>query len=143
MNLPKVIGFEIRMLSNMINRKLDEGAAEIGKEGLTGTQGWVIVYISANEDRQIFQRDIERDFNIRRASVTGVLKLMERDGLIIREPVAHDARLKRITLTKKARQLYERSVERYVEFEKLLRQGLTEEEVAAFFVISEKLKKNL
>lgn len=143
MEWPRAISFEIRMLSNMIKRRLDEGTAEEGDYGLTGMQGWVIGYIRTNDGREIFQRDLEKAFNIRRASVTSVLKLMERNELIVREPVAYDARLKKITLTPKARNLHEMYVQRFMDFEKLLRQGLTEEELVAFFEISEKLKKIL
>ncbi|WP_337101838.1 MarR family winged helix-turn-helix transcriptional regulator [Paenibacillus sp. YIM B09110] len=137
MKLPSAISFEIKILANMIKRKLDDG-----EKGLTGMQGWVIGYLRSNADRAVFQRDLERDFNIRRATVTGVLQLMERDGLIVREAVEHDARLKKITLTPKAITLHEQVIRRFNAFEIDLRSGLTEEEIATFFTISEKLKKN-
>jgi len=143
MKLPKAISFEIKVLANLIKRKMDDGTSEDGEDGLTGMQGWIIGYVKSNADRAVFQRDIEKDFNIRRASVTGVLQLMERNGLIIRVPVEHDARLKKITLTSKANMMYERSVQRWREFESSLRSGLSEEEISLFFEIAAKLKKNL
>src|SRR5690606_11030047 len=105
--------------------------------------GWVIGYVVKKQDEPVYQRDIEREFRIRRATVTGVLQLMERNGLIIREPVEHDARLKRITLTPKALELHECNVRRFKEFEVFLRRGLSEDELASFFAVVEKLKKNL
>jgi DNA-binding MarR family transcriptional regulator len=143
MKLPKAIGFEIKVLANLIKRNLDETASEDGEDGLTGMQGWIIGYVIANANREVFQRDLERDFNIRRATVTGVLQLMERNGLIVREPVEYDARLKKITLIPKAYVLHERNVQRFMDFESKLRRGLSEEEVASFYAIAEKLKKNL
>ncbi|MCI3922858.1 MarR family transcriptional regulator [Paenibacillus sp. TRM 82003] len=144
MKPPKAIGFEIKMLANLIKRNLDERfAAEGGEDPLTGMQGWVIGYIVSNANREVFQRDIEKDFNIRRATVTGVLQLMERNGLIVRESVEHDARLKKLTLTPKALELHERNVQRFMEFEAKLSRGLSEEEIESFYAITEKLKKNL
>lgn len=139
----RAISFEIRLLSNLIKRKMDDSTLDDGEEGVTGMQGWVIGYVKANAERAVYQRDIERDFNIRRATVTGVLQLMERNGLIVRKPVEHDARLKQILLTPKAYMMHERIVERFKEFEHKLHSGLSEEEIALFFAIAEKLKKNL
>lgn len=143
MKLPKAIAFEIKVLANLIKRNLDDGAMDDGEDGLTGMQGWIIGYVRAKEDRPVFQRDLEKDFNIRRATVTGVLQLMERNGLIVREAVEYDARLKRIMLTPRAITLHEQVVKRFKEFENNLRRGLNEEEIASFFAIAEKLKRNL
>jgi len=143
MHLPKAIGFEIKVLSNLIKRNLDEASSEDGQDALTGMQGWVIGYVLANANREVFQKDIEKDFNIRRATVTGVLQLMERNGLIIRESVAYDARLKKITLTSKALELHEQNVQRFLDFEAKLTRGLSKEEIDSFYAIAEKLKKNL
>ncbi len=144
MKPPRSIGFELKTLTNLMKRNLEECfSEEDGQDGTTGMQGYIIGYISGNEHREVFQRDLEKDFNIRRATVTGVLKLMERNGLIVREPVPYDARLKRIALTQKARDIHEKNVQRFIDFEKKLRQGLSDEEIETFYAFAEKLKKNL
>lgn len=141
--MSKTIGFEIKMLANMISRALNEASGGHEDEGLTGMQGWVIGYLIANQNREVFQRDLEKDFHIRPATVTGVLKLMERNDLIVRTQVEHDARLKKITLTSKARELHNRNVQRFMDFEARLRSGLTEEEINMFCLVIEKLKMNV
>lgn len=141
--MSKPIGFEIKMLANLINRNLNEASGGHEDQGLTGMQGWVISYLIANENREVFQRDIEKDFNIRRATVTGVLQLMERNALIVRVHVQHDARLKKITLTPKAYELHEQNVQRFMDFETRLSMGISEEEIATFHSIIEKLKLNI
>ncbi|PZD95033.1 MarR family transcriptional regulator [Paenibacillus sambharensis] len=140
---PKTIGFEVKVLATLMKRSFEHDTANTEVDGLTGMQGWIIGYLHMNEGRPVFQRDLEREFNIRRATVTGVLKLMERDGLITREPVDYDARLKKLTLTPKAVELHKRIVERYTAFEKRLRSGLTAEEVETFFTIVDKIKQNI
>lgn len=140
---PKAIGFEVKVLSNLIRRRLESGTEESGCESLTGMQGWIIGYISIRGDAAVFQRDLEREFNVRRATVSGVLQLMERNGLIRREPVEYDARLKKLTLTPKAVELHEKVMQRLSDFERELRSGLTEEEIQEFLRILDKLKKNV
>lgn len=143
MSLKRAISFEIRMLANLVKRSMETSAANDGQETTTGLQGWIIGYLVNNADREIFQRDIEKHFNIRRATVTGILQLMERDGLIERKSVEQDARLKKIILTEKAKRIHELNYQRFVEFEQKLQADLTDEELETFCSIVEKLKKNL
>jgi len=143
MYLKRAISFEIRMLANLVKRSMETSAANDGQETTTGLQGWIIGFLVNNADREVFQRDIEKEFDIRRATVTGILQLMERDGLIERKSVEQDARLKKIILTEKAKRIHEVNYQRFVEFEKKLQADLTAEELDTFCSIVEKLKKNL
>ena len=54
---------------------------------------------------------------------------MERKGLLQREAVAHDARLKKLVLTEKARALVDRSEQDMRDMEALLSKGLSETEI--------------
>ena len=53
----------------------------------------------------MYQKDIEEEFRIRKSTVTGILKLLEKNGFIRRESVPQDARLKRIVPTARAEAL--------------------------------------
>ena len=61
--------------------------------------------------KPIFQRDIEEAFQIRRSTVTGIIKLIEQKGYITRTSVESDARLKQLVPTEKAEALRPRIVE--------------------------------
>ena len=63
--------------------------------------------------------------------------------MIERVRVAEDARLKRIVLTDRAIQLHKMIIEDMEQREKRLRKGLTDEELASFFYVMEKIKANL
>ena len=99
---PRHIGFEIKQTSKMIHRYINKLAAVEHANEMTGTHAWILRYLWENRNREIFQKDIEKRFDINRSSATGLLKLMEKNGLITREPVPYDARLKRIVMTEKA-----------------------------------------
>ena len=102
------VGGEIRVLSNLIKRCMDDGMPP----ETTGMQGWIIGFLHRNEDRDMFQRDVEAEFNIRRSTATGILQLMEKNGFLLREPVAYDARLKKLVLTPKALAVHEGVISR-------------------------------
>ena len=98
----ETIGFDIRTLSILIKRYIDGSATKQYVDNLTGTHGWVIGYLYDNRDHDVYQRDLETQFSIRRSTATGILQLMEKNELILREPVESDARLKKLVLTEKA-----------------------------------------
>lgn len=62
----------------------------------------IFMFLDRHRGDEIFQHDIETRFCITRSTASRVLTHMEHKGLIIRKPVARDARLKRIVLTPKA-----------------------------------------
>lgn len=139
----KTVSFEIRTLNNIIRRQI------IGSENikyvndLTGATSWVIGYLVNNSDKNIYQRDIEKEFSIRRSTVSKILTKMEERGLIVREPVSSDARLKKIVLTPKALELNKLVENDIVKIDERITQGLTNEEIDAFMETISKIKSNL
>ena len=100
------IGIRLRMLNNAVRRYIDrtsESKTEI--DNLTCSNGWIIGHLCESEQlgREVYQRDLEDEFGITRSTASKVLILLEKKGLIARESVSHDARLKKITLTERSR----------------------------------------
>ena len=118
------IGFEIRTLSNLLHRKINQMVAE-------------------EEEREVVQRDIEKEFSIRRSTASHMLTLMENNGYVRRVPVPQDARLKRIILTEKGSQAQKRMVDRLRRFEHMLRGGITDEETEFFLDIVRRIGENI
>lgn len=136
------VGYEIKTLSNLIKRRIDNSA--VFSEEVTGMHGWIIGFLYHNrEKRDIFQRDIEAEFSIRRSTVTGILQLMEKNNLIRREPVEYDARLKKLVLTPKAIEIHEAIKKELNDLEEQLCKDLTKEELEAFFTVIRKMRKNI
>ena len=133
------VGGEIRVLSNLIKRSMDDGMPP----ETTGMQGWIIGFLHRNEDRDMFQRDVEAEFNIRRSTATGILQLMEKNGFLLREPVAYDARLKKLVLTPKALAVHEGVISRIRATEARITKDVTPEELEQFFAITAKFRRNL
>jgi len=99
------IGFQLKFINNLIRRRMDVRFSEQGLGELSGMQGPMVGYIYDNCKKQdIFQKDIEKVFNIRRSTATVMLQNLELKGFITRQAVEHDARLKKIMVTEKAEQ---------------------------------------
>ena len=94
------LGLALQRIQNTFNRNADYYARKIG---LTGTQMLIIEYLASfAQNKSIYQKDIEHEFNIRKSTATNVLRLMEEKDLITKKVDQHDTRLKAIILTEKA-----------------------------------------
>jgi len=129
-------------LSYQLKRDLEQAAAQ---HGLTRTQAVIIRYLEVETTkRDIFQKDIEKEFRIRKSSVTSVLQLLEKNEYITRENVIReDARLKKLVLTDKARKVNAIIGDGMEKREEKFYQVLTTEEVESFFQAMEKLSRIL
>lgn len=138
------IGFELNMMNNLIRRTLNQRFSENGLEDLSGMQGPVIGYIYDRCEKQdVFQKDIEKWFNIRRSTATVMLQNLEQKDLIVRVPVPNDGRLKKIVLTNKARECHKRVREQIEQFHKELEEGITPKEKEEFLTILDRIRGNL
>lgn len=134
--------FEFLSLGNILRRYVDNSNGIKYAEKYTGSNCWVLGFLFHNGDREIFQKDIEDAFSIRRSTVSRTIKLMEKKGLIKRESVDYDARLKKIVLTEKAMEINELIENDMRTMGEKFADNLTDEEVEQFSCIITKIRKN-
>ena len=139
----KRLSFELHRSSRLVKRYMDNDASKRYVEKMTGTHGWAIGFFYHNRDRDVFQKDFEQEFNIRRSTASNILYLIEKNGLIKRESVPYDARLKKITLTQKAIDVQGVVDKAFENLEGTMRQGISEEELEVFFRVIDKINNNL
>ncbi len=137
------LGFELHRASRMVKRYIDSDTNKLYVDKMTGTHGWAVGYFYSNKDRDIFQRDLEQEFDIRRSTASNILSLMEKNGLIKRESVPYDARLKKITLTDKAVEIQNKIDDNFERLELTMRQGISDEELKTFYNVLDKICNNL
>lgn len=125
----KTLGLLLRKIHIGIRRRLDCSAGRHQLDNSTGTHGYIIKYLMTRDGEDVFQRDIEKRFSMRRSTASSILSLMERNGMIVRVSVPHDARLKKLVLTDKARQYVSTFEEERNALEQTLGQGFSEEEL--------------
>lgn len=139
----KNIGFNVRRLTNYIKRDMEKSSASDKIILPKGVNGWAIHYFYDNREKEIFQRDFEQRFSIRRSTASNILKTMEQNGFIQRVSVESDARLKRIILTEKAIKIHEEIMKDIERRELRLRRGINEEEIDQFLSMVNRFIANL
>lgn len=139
----RAVGIEIRSLSNLIMRNMKNSAHRDYVEKMTGTNVWIIAFLAENQDREIFQKDLETEFSVTRATASKVVNLMVQKGLIERHSVPQDARLKKLVLTPQAIELTKLIHSDGEQFEAKITTGFTVEELDTFFSYIERMKENI
>lgn len=141
MDKKKRIGKVVIDLSYQLKRDLEQVAA---KHGLTRMQAVILKYLAVETTkRDVFQKDIEKEFRIRKSSVTSVLQLLEKNNYIQRESVKEDARLKKLVLTQKAMDVNASIGDELDKREEKFYHVLSNEEIEEFFQIIEKISSTL
>lgn len=136
------LGLEIRELMILMQRTIEtENKKNLPQ--LHGMQTWTLLYLFEQKDHEIFQRDIEEQFSIRRSTGTQLLQRLEELGYIDRVAVDYDARLKRIILTPKADAVYQRMLVAKRHLQEKLELNLADDEKAQFIATLRKIKDNL
>ena len=134
-------GMWINILSHKLKKRMN---ANMQSLGLTGVQSRIMHYILVKcTDGPVYQRDVESAFGMSRSTATGILQLMEKNGLILRESVASDARLKSLVPTDKAAHLDAQIGESLRQTEQRLTQGLSDEQIALFLETVAHMSENL
>ena len=138
------IGSEFRIVNQLIHRKMEFFRME-DQCSLTWVQTHIICFLIKHQEDEkgIFQKDVEKELKIRRSTASQILNVLVRDGYLIRQPVAQDARLKKLVLTEKALKLDSMMKNNMTRMEALLKQGLTQEDLSHFFYVLDRIKKNL
>lgn len=130
-------GKKIHLISKALKCNLDR---KVEAYGVTAVQSRIIRYVgTVSQKRDVYQKDIEEAFDIRRSSVTNVLQILEKNGYITRESVASDARLKKLVLTERGQQVNVAVYQTILSEEKKVLSSLTEEEIEAFYSTLDKL----
>lgn len=119
----------VRMLNHQLkrNQKPEEAVED---DELTPMQRHILNYILLETlHRDIYQKNLEEEFQVRKSTVSGILKLIEKNGFIYRESVKEDARLKRILPSKKAEALRPSILEHIHETEIRMTEGVSEQDL--------------
>ena len=135
--------FEISKTSRLIKRLLDNGKNKSYIDKITGNHGHIIGFIYENSGKDVFQKDIEKNFNIRPSTATNMRKIMEKNSLIERKGCKQDARLKRIVLTQKAIDIHQFIMNDFEQFNEMITKGISEEELSVFFSVLDKVNRNI
>lgn len=133
---------EIKGINNLVHQELNNAKGRPPHPG-TMMQKLFLGYLDAHRDRDVYQKDLEATFHIRRSTASGILQIMVRDGLLVREPVEGDARLKRLVLTPIAQEQLSQMQQDLLRVENKATAALTKQELETLFTLLDKVRGSL
>lgn len=135
------LGLEVRVLSNLIYNKLNQLTMET--ESISIHQCWILQYLTENMDKEIYQKDIEQLFSIKRATANQMLRTLEAKGYIRRALSADDARKNILTVTQEGIAACGHLEENLYQFLLKLHGDIPREELERFQATLHKLCRNI
>lgn len=137
------VGCELHRLEHMMSKNLEMRVKAEGIDEVTLMHGWIMRFLYENREKEVYQKDLERYFHIGRSTVTNTIQLMEKRGLIRRESVERDARLKKVLLTEKGVQSHEKIEELITELNDGILDGIEEQDVETFIRVLHIIRENV
>ena len=133
----RYIGYEIKDINNLLTRRIFLMYKNNNKI-ITPIQYKIIDYLLINE--KAYQKDLEKKFNLRRSTISGILKTMEKNNLILKET---NNRINEIFLTVDIKKEIKIIKEQMINLETELKKNITNEELENFFIVIDKIKENI
>ena len=143
MSSEQKLGLEIMRISTLIRRCADNTIPLQQVNNITGSNGWILQFLAEHEGENVFQRDLQNSFSVTRSTISKVVKLMESKGLIRRESVFSDARLKKLVLTDRGRKIHQLASAGNNGLETRMTRGFSQEEMESLMSLLVRISKNL
>ena len=109
----------------------------------TPAQMQILHFIISKQNEKIYQKDIGNALNLRRATLSEILKTMEKNNLIFRIKDQTDTRKKEIIISEDAKNNFQIVKDKLNEAEKVITNGIKKEDLELFFKTISKMKENL
>lgn len=132
-NLFQSIGMKIK-------RKSDDSINELG---LNAQQGRMIGYISEHQDKGLIQKQVAEHFDRRDATITSMLKGLEKNGYIQRKIPSDNERQKNLYVLPKGNELIQDFARIFDQVENSIVDSLTAEEKQTLLKLLAKVNQNL
>lgn len=130
----------LKMVSDSFDKHLTSKVVDLN---LTSSQCKIIGYLHLNNDREINPMDIEREFRLKRPTVTGILKRLEEKDFITFKPSNKDKRYKQIVLTEKSKVHHEMMKKNINLVEEVMYSGITKDEIDNIEKVLKVMLKNM
>ena len=134
---------EFKQINNLICRQSFNAGVKQDIDKMTLSHGWVIGYLYENRDRVVLQKEFEKEFKLRRSTVTTILQTMEKNGLIERRNIKDDARQRQLVLTEKAELIHKLISKEMKALDDRIVKNIDKDELDIFYKVLFSIKENL
>ena len=143
MNNSISVGHELAYTNNLIARRIARGGNNKYAMNISPIQVRIVKYLVKQNNKAILQKDMEYIFNIRRSTVSGVIKTMEKNNVTIRENVKDDNKSKEIKLTNEVYLRANELVRKLRELDLELLKDVNKEDLEVFMRVLKNIQDNL
>lgn len=109
----------------------------------TPAQMQILHFIISKKNEKVYQTDISNALNLRRATLSEILKTMEKNDLIFRIKDKTDTRKKEIIISDSAKAKFQIVKDTLNKAEQTITKDINQKELDFFFEIVSKMKENL
>ena len=134
---------QMHMLDRATHKEFEKLQMQYVNDRTVATHGWMIGYLYDHREEEIYQKDLERKFQMAPSTMTMILQSMQAVGYIERIPVAHDARLKRIAVTEAGEAFHKHALENLKILEKRMVENIPPEDMETFRRVYDRMIANL
>ena len=136
------IGKILKIVSNYMEKDMNNCLSDYN---ITRSQMGILIYIQVAECKNIEanQVDIEKEFNLKNPTVTGLINRLEEKGYIKRVRSDKDKRYNKLELTESGREILNKGKRKAEENEEKLLKILTEDEMRELKRILTKIVNNI
>ena len=136
------IGTEIKKIDNLIIRKI-MSYSKNNSYMLSPSQMMIIRFLYKNSDKVVYQKDLEGTLPFRKSTRSGIIQTMMKNNIISTESSKDDLRSKRIILTPYGKKINKEIEKNIIEFEKVLKNNIKEDDLRVFFKVTKQIQNNL
>ncbi len=135
--------FNIKELHHLIGKEMFNKHINSSKYKPSSTQIRFIDYLCKHNDKEIMGCDLEKEFNLSRATVSDVLNTMEKHKIIIRKVNNTDSRSKIIILNEEYKEIHKKINKEIKKINEIVFKNIEYNEIKEFNNILNKMKNNL
>lgn len=135
---------EIKNLNTAIIKRLFSMDKKcLNKNHPSPLQIQIIAILEENKDKDFYQKDLEKELNVSKAAISGVIKTMEKKGIVERIHSSTDARKNKIVLSQQSLEIYQEKLKQIKTLNEELISGISDSELLQFKKTLNKMKENL
>lgn len=135
------LGLEVRILGNMIYNRANQ--VSMKTDNLSLHQCWILQFLIENVGKEIYQKDVEQLFSIKRSTANQMLRALETRGYIQRITSSEDTRKNILAVTDTGKAAYETLAQDLYQVMQKLHGGIPQEELLQFQKTLRKLWRNI
>ena len=131
----KSVSEEIKKIDNLTIRKIISFTKKEGIDSISPSQIMIIKYLSESK-RGVYQKDLGKNFPLRKSTICGIVKTMQKNGLIKLTNSENDLRSKRIELTDLSKNIFKM-------FDEMIIKDIDSSDLEILFKVCTQIQNNL